>query len=37
MDVVALCMIVLSISGLIMWMQHNRREIELERRNGGRR
>jgi hypothetical protein len=30
-------MIVLSISGLIMWMQLNRREIELERRNGGRR
>jgi hypothetical protein len=37
MDVVAVCMIVLSISGLLMWIQHNRRELELERRNGGRR
>lgn len=37
MDLVAVCMIVLSISGLLMWLQHNRRETELERRNGGRR
>lgn len=37
MDLVAICMIVLSISGLIMWVQHGRRETAAERRNGRRR
>ena len=37
MDAVALFMIVLSLSGLVLWLQHSRREAELERRNGRRR
>jgi hypothetical protein len=37
MDLVAVGMIVLSFSGLIMWLQHSRRENGIERRNGGRR
>jgi uncharacterized iron-regulated membrane protein len=30
-------MIVLSLSGFVLWIQHSRREAELERRNGRRR
>lgn len=37
MDLVAIFMIILSISGLIMWRQQIRLESSLERRNGGRR
>ncbi|HSM29195.1 MAG TPA: PepSY domain-containing protein [Woeseiaceae bacterium] len=37
MDLVAVCMIVLSLSGLIMWIQHSRRENGIVRRNGGQR
>ncbi len=37
MDAVAVFMVVLSLSGLVLWIQHSRREAELERRNGGRR
>lgn len=37
MDIIAGCLIVLSLSGLILWIQHSRRESELERRNGRRR
>jgi hypothetical protein len=37
MDVVAVCLVVLSLSGLILWVQHSRREAEIERRNGRRR
>ena len=37
MDAVAAFMIVLSLSGLVLWLQHSRREAELERRNGRRR
>ncbi len=37
MDSVAVFMIVLSLSGFVLWIQHSRREAELERRNGRRR
>lgn len=37
MDAVAVFMIVLSLSGFVLWLQHSRREAELERRNGRRR
>jgi hypothetical protein len=37
MDAVAVFMIVLSLSGFVLWVQHSRREVELERRNGRRR
>jgi hypothetical protein len=37
MDSVAFFMIVLSLSGFVLWIQHSRREAELERRNGRRR
>jgi len=37
MDAVAVFMIILSLSGFVLWIQHSRREAELERRNGGRR
>lgn len=34
MDLVAVCMIALSLSGFVLWIRHNRRENELRRRNG---
>lgn len=37
MDAVAVFMIVLSLSGFVLWLQHSRREAELERRSGRRR
>jgi len=37
MDAVAVFMIVLSLSGFVLWIQHSRREAELERRTGRRR
>lgn len=37
MDAVAGFMIVLSLSGFVLWLQHSRREAELERRAGRRR
>jgi len=37
MDAVAVFMIILSLSGFVLWIQHSRREAELERRNGRRR
>ena len=37
MDAVAVFMIVLSLSGFVLWLQHSRREAEIERRNGRRR
>ena len=37
MDAVAVFMIVLSLSGFVLWLQHSRREAELERRTGRRR
>ena len=37
MDAVAVFMIVLSLSGFVLWIQHSRREAELERRSGRRR
>lgn len=37
MDAVAVFMVILSLSGFVLWIQHSRREAELERRNGRRR
>ena len=34
MDAVAVFMVVLSLSGFVLWIQHSRREAELERRSG---